>query len=50
MMDFSAIKKLTIGGVELKQLFIGGIQVWKSGYKNHPRGHVWNVFVRPASS
>lgn len=30
MMDFSAIKKLTIGGVELKQLFINGIQVWKS--------------------
>ena len=37
MMDFSAIKKLTIGGVELKQLFIGGIQVWKSGYKNWAR-------------
>ena len=30
MMDFSAIKKLTIGGVALKQLFINGIQVWKS--------------------
>lgn len=29
-MDFSAIKKLTIGGVALKQLFINGIQVWKS--------------------
>ncbi len=29
-MDFSAIKKLTIGGIELKQLFINGIQVWKS--------------------
>lgn len=34
MMDFTKIKKLTIGGVELKQLFVGGIQVWKSGYKN----------------
>lgn len=34
MMDFSKFKKLTIGGVELKQLFINGIQVWKSGYKN----------------
>lgn len=34
MIDFSTIKKLTIGGVELKQLFINGIQVWKSGYKN----------------
>ena len=34
MMDFTKIKKLTIGGVELKQLFINGIQVWKSGYKN----------------
>ena len=33
-MDFSKIKKLFIGGVELKQLFINGIQVWKSGYKN----------------
>jgi hypothetical protein len=34
MIDFTKIKKLTIGGVELKQLFINGIQVWKSGYKN----------------
>lgn len=34
MIDFSKIKKLTIGAVELKQLFINGIQVWKSGYKN----------------
>ena len=34
MIDFSGIKKLTIGGVELKQLFINGIQVWKSGPKN----------------
>lgn len=29
-MDFSVFKKLTIGGVELKQLFINGIQVWKA--------------------
>jgi hypothetical protein len=33
-MDFTKLKKLTIGGIELKQLFINGIQVWKSGYKN----------------
>lgn len=33
-MDYSKFKKLTIGGVELKQLFINGVQVWKSGYKN----------------
>lgn len=37
MMDFSKFKKLTIGGVELKQLFINGVQVWKSGYKNWVR-------------
>lgn len=36
-MDFSKFKKLTIGGVELKQLFINGVQVWKSGYKNWVR-------------
>lgn len=28
-MDFTTLKKLTIGGVELKQLFIDGVQVWK---------------------
>ena len=28
MMDFSGLKKLTIDGIELKQLFINGIQVW----------------------
>lgn len=28
-MDFRTLKKLTIGGVELKQLFIDGVQVWK---------------------
>lgn len=33
-MDFTKLKKLTIGGIELKQLFINGVQVWKSGYKN----------------
>lgn len=33
-MDFSQIKKLSISGIELRQLFVGGIQVWKSGYKN----------------
>ena len=27
-MDFSVIKKLTIGGIELKQLFINGVKVW----------------------
>lgn len=34
MIDFGSMKKLTVGGVVLKQLLIGGIQVWKSGYKN----------------
>jgi hypothetical protein len=33
-MDFTKLKKLSIGGVELKQLFINGVQVWKAGYKN----------------
>jgi len=33
-MDFRNLKKLVIDGVELKQLFINGIQVWKTGYKN----------------
>lgn len=28
-MDFRTLKKLTIDGVELKQLFINGVQVWK---------------------
>lgn len=36
-MDFTKLKKLSIGGVELKQLFINGVQVWKSGYKNWVR-------------
>ena len=30
MIDFKNLKKLTIGGIELKQLFINGIQVWKA--------------------
>lgn len=29
-MDFRTLKKLSIGGVELKQLFINGIQAWKA--------------------
>lgn len=29
-MDFTNLKKLSIGGVELKQLLINGIQVWKA--------------------
>ena len=33
-MDFTKLKKLTIGGVELVKLFVNGIQIWKSGYKN----------------
>jgi hypothetical protein len=37
MMDLTKLKKLSIGGVELKQLFINGVQVWKSGYKNWVR-------------
>jgi hypothetical protein len=28
MIDFSTIKKLTIGGVDLVKLFINGVQVW----------------------
>lgn len=33
-MDFTKLKTLSIGGVELKQLLVGGVQAWKSGYKN----------------
>lgn len=33
-MDFRTFKKLTIDGTKLKQLFVDGNQVWKSGYKN----------------
>lgn len=35
--DFSKFKSLTVAGVALKQLFINGVQVWKSGYKNWVR-------------
>lgn len=59
MMDFSQFKKLTIGGVELKQLLINGIQVWKaisytnqipistdaSGNIYNGKGYKANVFV-----
>ena len=36
MIDFSGFKSLNIGGVELTQLFINGVQVWSGGvsYKN----------------
>lgn len=33
-MRLSDFKKLVLAGVELKKLFVGGIQVWKNGYKN----------------
>jgi hypothetical protein len=33
-MDLRNLKKLTVGGISLKQLLVNGIQVWKSGYKN----------------
>lgn len=33
-MDFTTLKKLNIGGIGLVQLFINGVQVWKSGPKN----------------
>ena len=34
-MDFGSMKKLTVGGVALKQLLINGIRVWKAiTYKN----------------
>lgn len=36
-MDFRTFKKLTIDGTKLKQLFVDGNQVWKSGYKNWVR-------------
>ena len=31
MLDFSAIKQLTVDGIDLKSLAINGVQVWKSG-------------------
>lgn len=33
-MDFSILKKLNIGGIDVVQLFINGVQVFKAGYKN----------------
>lgn len=33
-MDFRTLKKLNIGGIDLVELFINGIRVWKSGPKN----------------
>lgn len=33
-MDFTNLKKLSIDGIELKQLLIDGEQVFKAGYKN----------------
>lgn len=33
-MDLRNLKQLTIGGVELIQLFINGVEVWKKGFKN----------------
>lgn len=36
-MDFRNFKKLNLGGIDLKQLFIGADQVWKAGYKNWVR-------------
>ena len=34
MMDLSAYKKISIGGVALKKLALDGVQVWKSGPTN----------------
>lgn len=34
-MDFSVLKKLKIGGVELVKLTINGIRVWASGYTGY---------------
>ena len=36
-MDFSPFKKLNIGGVDLKELLIDGLRIWKSGPKNWVR-------------
>ena len=33
-MDLRNLKKLTFGGVELRQLFINGVLAWQGGYKN----------------
>lgn len=34
MMDFSILKKLNLGGIDVVQLFVNGEQVFKAGYKN----------------
>lgn len=34
MVDLFAMKKLSFDGIELKQLFVNGIQIWKRGYTN----------------
>lgn len=34
MIDFSTLKELSIAGIKLVELFINGVQVWKSGFKN----------------
>ena len=33
-MDFSNLKELIVDGIKLVELYINGIRVWKSGYKN----------------
>lgn len=49
-MDFSKLEKVSIGGIELKELLINGIQVWKAAsYINQIRvstdanGNTYNV-------
>lgn len=49
-MDFSKLEKVSIGGIELKELLINGIQVWKAAsYINQIRistdanGNIYNV-------
>ncbi len=34
MIDFSKLKSLSIDGIWLKELKLGGIQIWKKGFKN----------------
>lgn len=36
-MDLSIFKKLSIGNVELRELYIDGVLAWKGGYKNWVR-------------
>lgn len=33
-MDFSNLKELLINGIKMVELYINGVLVWKSGYKN----------------